>query len=184
MLVIAFPGHAGRRWPLTRWRSLARTSSDAAPVTLTAFPGHAGRRWPLTRWRSLARTSSDAAPVTLTAFPGHADAHCVPRPRHEPPAQRLATRSLARTVRWWAGDLRTADRRVRRAWPHGTADGPPAHRCRVSVDRVQPDLVGRRCVRRRDGCGSSGLATRAGRALLGGRHDAVRRLRDARLARR
>ena len=22
--VIAFPGHAGRVWPLTRWRSLAR----------------------------------------------------------------------------------------------------------------------------------------------------------------
>ncbi len=24
MTVTAFPGHAGRDWPLTRWRSLAR----------------------------------------------------------------------------------------------------------------------------------------------------------------
>jgi hypothetical protein len=24
MTIIAFPGHAGRSWPLARWRSLAR----------------------------------------------------------------------------------------------------------------------------------------------------------------
>ena len=26
MTIIAFPGHAGRAWPLARWRSLARNS--------------------------------------------------------------------------------------------------------------------------------------------------------------
>ena len=37
MTVIAFPGHAGRCWPVI------------------AFPGHAGRCWPLLGWRLVAR---------------------------------------------------------------------------------------------------------------------------------
>ena len=42
MTFIAFPGHAGRAWLLTRWRSLARIS-DMVDTTFVAFPGHAGR---------------------------------------------------------------------------------------------------------------------------------------------
>jgi hypothetical protein len=30
MTVIAFPGHAGRWWPLTRWRSLARIIEEVS----------------------------------------------------------------------------------------------------------------------------------------------------------
>ena len=31
MTVMAFPGHAGRCWPLTRWRSLERIRETVHP---------------------------------------------------------------------------------------------------------------------------------------------------------
>ena len=43
---LAFPGHAGRCWPLVRWRSLVRTGAGDSTAP-QAFPGHAGRCWPL-----------------------------------------------------------------------------------------------------------------------------------------
>ncbi len=51
----AFPGHAGRLWPLLRWRSVARIDERVQCGVVIAFPGHAGRLWPLLRWRSVAR---------------------------------------------------------------------------------------------------------------------------------
>ena len=92
--------------------------------------------------------------------------------------QRSSRRAIARD------DHHDTERRVRRARPHGPADGPPADRRRVPGDRVQPDLVGRRRVRRGTVGYSRRLATLVGRTLLGGRHDAVRRPGAARPARR
>ena len=70
MTLTAFPGHAGRGWPLARWRSLARTASDVATL-LTAFPGHAGRGWTsLAGARSLVlprRCSDDSSPPPTTS---------------------------------------------------------------------------------------------------------------------
>ena len=53
---LAFPGHAGRGWPLARWR--------LAPFI--AFPGHAAHGWPLARWRS---HRSWRSPATQAAGP-------------------------------------------------------------------------------------------------------------------